>query len=220
MDQLNERIETVLLKRHVTEAAWLVFKERSFSRLRIILLIIVSLGGIVFWGFSHWNFTDWILGLLLLVLMWGAPVFGYLVLRARTLSQHRSILNHLISYDLNHGGISIRHGDQKREYMWSNFTKHMKSPQVTVLYSTGRKAFIIFPNPVLSEKTETYVLETIRNNQNVPPAIAPPVITRNVPIGELLKKYLIVIVIFVILAIDFILHLHWHDTFPPPDLGK
>lgn len=203
MDQLNERIETVLLKRHVTKAVLLVSKELSFSRRQIIFLIIVSLVSVLFFGLGHLNFTDWTIGLFLIVCLWGMPAFLlYLILRVRNLNRLRLSLNHPISYDLNNNRVSVCYSNGlKLEFLWSEVTKYMKSSEVTLLYAAGRKAFIFFPNAILSEKLEAYLLEAFSRGQKIP-----PVISRSASPSP--KRYLGVIVIILVLVSAFLLYCH------------
>ena len=76
------------------------------------------------------------------------------------------------------------------------------------------KGIYFFPNSILSEKIEAYMLEAVSRNQNVP-----PVITKSAPRGKSRKKYLMAIMIIVILIIEyFVCH---HNYLPlPSDLGK
>jgi hypothetical protein len=147
MDQLNEQLETILLKRHVTNAVLLVSKVFLFPKRYIICFIIASLAFV--WCFEEAvaghrvSLTNWVLGLLFLISPWVLVAFLYLLLRARTLSRIKLSLNHPIRYDLNNDRLSVCYFDGlKRELLWSEVTKYMKSSEVTVLYAAGRKAFI------------------------------------------------------------------------------
>ncbi|HTR40221.1 MAG TPA: hypothetical protein VMH87_01220 [Pseudomonadales bacterium] len=212
MDKLSEQLETMLLERHVINAISLISHELFLSTRNIILFIIVSLLSLILLKVGHLNVIDWMVGLLLLLSLWAAPAIGYLILRTRSLNRLKSNFNQPVTYGLNNDGVSVCYSDgPKRELSWSEITKHLKSPEVTVLYAARRKAFIFFPNSILSEKIEAYMLQAISRNLNVP-----PVITKSARPGPPREKYFMAVMIVVILIIALLLHHHW----PPPDLGK